>query len=711
MKKRSFRHAFHWQKSGQISILLALIFPVLFVFFAMTVNIGLVVHDKINLQTSADLAAYYAAQKQAEILNTIAHLNYQIRQHWKLLSFRIRGFGSAGLGSDPAGSPQALHPFRSPNPPIDIDWDEKPTVCTQFARFWREKFFLGGDYVDITINECKTQNPTIEGFLPPVALAFNAGFNEVVRSQSLRRVDDIARACRLHGTTNWIVATMWLEAFIKALYHRKKAIKELAENLRDGLDLRGDLIEAGARETFINNLTRSNREAFERDGEFELFNSMNGIEWNRWLVERPLYTVVYYTDSEWVPSGNTGICERGPRPHFTPNLPVHIDDIDIYQTPEMQTLIQRLEFHTQQEINAQVEPDQPDLNLDTIIGYEKNPWYMVYYGIRVQTSPIQPFSPFVGDNVLTMSARAFAKPFGGKIGPWMFDSWPQGRDVSDSSVRIDDTLPPVRDENGDFSLPDPLPVGLASPNYARYPGDDLGLRSFAALRIYQDSLTPSALSHFDFFDRDRFLPPPSVESKYDPLAWRDGAANPFIDARIVEVMAISPDLFDLTYYSIDPRFYKNHDDMSDPGLLFRTTTLDLGGSSDLPRYDPNIFGVFDQWAWANDLGQGTPPDIGSSYRPVGSLPNAPWFVKDWKHLLTGWVPNVQQQFGKCDNKGDLTVGGREEESLPGSCAIGGRMGYSVKLVSRRYLTSDLPLGGVGGGSGKIRNGLTPPFLE
>ena len=26
---------------------------------------------------------------------------------------------------------------------------------------------------------------------------------------------------------------------------------------------------------------------------------MEGVEWNEWLVERPLYTVVYYTDSEW----------------------------------------------------------------------------------------------------------------------------------------------------------------------------------------------------------------------------------------------------------------------------------------------------------------------------------------------------------------------------------------------------------------------------
>ena len=63
---------------GQAAIFVALIFNVLFVFFAMAINVGLVVHDKINLQNSADLAAYYAASKQAEMLNVIAHQNYQI---------------------------------------------------------------------------------------------------------------------------------------------------------------------------------------------------------------------------------------------------------------------------------------------------------------------------------------------------------------------------------------------------------------------------------------------------------------------------------------------------------------------------------------------------------------------------------------------------------------------------------------------------------
>ena len=81
---------------GQMTVFVALIFQVLFVFFAMAINIGLVIHDKINLQNSVDLGAYYGAQKMAEILNVMGHINFQIRQDYKLLAYRMRVIGGMG---------------------------------------------------------------------------------------------------------------------------------------------------------------------------------------------------------------------------------------------------------------------------------------------------------------------------------------------------------------------------------------------------------------------------------------------------------------------------------------------------------------------------------------------------------------------------------------------------------------------------------------
>ena len=81
-------------KRGQIAIFVVLVFQVLFILFAMTINIALVVHDKINFQNSLDLATYYGAKQQAEVLSAMAHINYQMRQNWKLLAWRYRILGT-----------------------------------------------------------------------------------------------------------------------------------------------------------------------------------------------------------------------------------------------------------------------------------------------------------------------------------------------------------------------------------------------------------------------------------------------------------------------------------------------------------------------------------------------------------------------------------------------------------------------------------------
>ena len=117
MKKKKIRRL---HPTGQLSIFIVLIFQALFILFAMSLNVALVVHDKINLQNSVDIAAYYGAMKQAEMMNAIAHINYQIRQSWKLLVWRYRVLGSMGVTHNSASSPtfnDTEHIFRVFTPP------------------------------------------------------------------------------------------------------------------------------------------------------------------------------------------------------------------------------------------------------------------------------------------------------------------------------------------------------------------------------------------------------------------------------------------------------------------------------------------------------------------------------------------------------------------------------------------------------------------
>ena len=671
--------AFLEKQKGQISIFMALIFPVLFVFFAMTINIGLLVHDKINLQNSVDLAAYYAAGKQAEILNAIAHLNYQLRQNWKLLAFRIRGFGNFGF-TDPLP-----HPWigRS-TPPYPGDWNpqatQEATICTQHTG-WKEKAFRNQS--DQTSNLCQKKITTIPAiYVPPLIPGFNDDFNKAINLQTEVFLRDTHDECRHHGTTNWFTGAMWLRAYKKALIVRKLAIKELAEKLRDGKDLLGDEIKDGVQKTFINNLTRSNRKAVV---DFKFLNSMEGKTWDKWLIERPISLEIYYTDTE---CSNTGLSN-----YTSKQLEILPSHDDVYNNTDFRELKRHLD-------NIIRDPGPPNfpINYHSIISYEKNPWYMVYAGVSAKISPQEPFSPLVSGNH-TLVAKAFAKPFGGRIGPWMFSSWPQGEDKSKGGDLIDKSMELSPTPGTDV-------IGFETPNYSRFPGDTLGLKSHDSLSIYRDeffSLSPeNKLSYDDFFDESPLIPPDitTSEEKYDPLIWRKNVTTGLIDGvtvgRILEVMAISPDLFDITYYSIDPQFYINHHNISDSKLLFMRLTLDFGARPG-DRYNPAMFGVLNQWEWMNDLNKSIIKPADFYYSPVG--PAAGWVVKDWRHLLTGWVPPDDDMFGWCDNDGDIT---KKEEFLPGSCGIGGRMGYSVKLVSKKYLMNpNLPLGG--GNNGQIKN--------
>ncbi|MCB0357887.1 MAG: hypothetical protein KDD40_12810, partial [Bdellovibrionales bacterium] len=134
---------------GQLAIFVVLVFQVLFVLFAMAINVALIVHDKINLQNAVDLAAYYAAAKQAEMLNAMAHQNYQIRQSYKLLAWRYRVLGTTGLLQ--SGGVKAVQYYHPSNPGInnfninETEWfgaavsdpNRLPVVCINYVPTWQ----------------------------------------------------------------------------------------------------------------------------------------------------------------------------------------------------------------------------------------------------------------------------------------------------------------------------------------------------------------------------------------------------------------------------------------------------------------------------------------------------------------------------------------------------------------------------------------------
>lgn len=135
------------KQRGQITILLAVSITLLMAMVAMVINVGMLVHAKINLQNSADLAAYAGAAVQARAMTKIGHLNYELRRNYKEFLYKYYVVGNVSLSQFPgltnaaSGGDDTPFNFRQSrgNPPSGIF---PPRVCViqkaedQFCDFY-----------------------------------------------------------------------------------------------------------------------------------------------------------------------------------------------------------------------------------------------------------------------------------------------------------------------------------------------------------------------------------------------------------------------------------------------------------------------------------------------------------------------------------------------------------------------------------------------
>ncbi len=654
---------------GQAAIFIALMFNVLFVFFAMAINVALVVHDKINLQNSVDLAVYYAAAKQAEMLNVIAHENYAIRQSYKLLSWRYRTLGTMGLYK------KAQHPMYTGSmsdtaflPAI------KPSLCIMYKPTW--------DEVPDGENLCNEEKLSIPALPEVKVIAGFLGINHGIAALSRQLRKQFDDQCSGLAATNWWFAMTILQAFRIDQRNRKGIIYALGDVLSRGepgdfLDIDGNSVLQGARQTFLKNLTYANRQSFESgNGTFQMLNSLEGIDPRQWLSQIEIVPTIIYTDVD-----QSGNCTAVPRPVQT--LPVRPESIKrLRQAPPEGFGASDLIPWAQASLIS-------DPEYQYSIGVEKNPWYMAYVGIKATTFPRQIFFPF-GDGV-NMVARGFAKPFGGRIGPWFQDRWEKGAQTSSGNL-TDPLVAPRAVAGGLLNSPDDT---RRLPNYSRFPGDKLGMSSNMAL----NSVTGLRALTASFNSYMNIKADMSEGAPNDILAASPGGGTVVPQIRKLELAAIAPDLFDITYYSIEPNFLDNY-----YGKL-RSNIGRFRIPPNIPvRSDLGHIGTTSEYSIQNQM------DLARSENL--QKPEAYYFVRDKAHLLTGWLPgpgtyNYEvgaslSNFGKCARNDD---GFRDKN--PGSCvAGGGRTGYSVKMINRDALFSaGHQIGGPGVGASSI---LNPP---
>lgn len=673
-------------EKGQTSIFVALIFQVLFILFAMALNIGMVVHDKINLQNSVDLAAYYAAQRQAEWLNVIAHTNYQIRQGFKLFAWRYKVIGSQGMdGKMQSGKPTEMHPSYTSNM-NEAKWEyaDKPIACISNSKKWSTR--------PDNDNLCRSVQSPIPK-LPEIKVM--ASFNPVnmaIAQLTAQIQKNLDQNCSVGGAYSWYWAAAAAQAYRSDQYNRLKSIEQYSNILAMGnpWDINGQRISTGAKKTFEKNLTQGNLGGVQ---EFKMFNSLQGLVMQQWLSKILIQPTVWYIDAD-TSSGCRGI----PRDIVAlPKEPAGLNFLinQLHAQPLMDWMDSMNTFITGNDYSY-------------TLGVEKNPWYMAYVGIEAKTVSKPIFFPF--GNGVELTARAFAKPFGGRIGPWYYNTWPSSASSS-SGERVDKMVPARLNPTGGFldgSDTDRLP------DHAKYPGDELGLKSFMAqnaLNSLGRDLDDANEWNIDWYSDIWKNIETSVPETGDRLAW-DRYKNAAPILRQYEIAAVAPDLFDITYYSIEPNFYGNYlrNLQAVKNKIFSDTTVMLRGDLGYrPGTGLNTFSVQDQIKVAESSVAGVSGNLRKS-QPF-------YFVRDRTDLLTDWMsgPNHgaadnysqidDKFFGECQIP-DNSQGSRDPgvTSQPGSClARGGRTGYSVKIISKDALLSDEWEIGGGNEKGAIKN--------
>ncbi|MCC6276841.1 MAG: Tad domain-containing protein [Oligoflexia bacterium] len=675
---------------GQISILIAILFQVLFVFFAMVINVGVLVHDKINLQNSTDIAAYYGAMKQAEIFNAMAHVNYQIRQAWKLMAWRLWTLADAGRNRDfdsYSTNQGGRRPPLSDGPPTYVNSSfTGPLVCLQNP-FWFENNWEIRNNRPVSRrtslqNLCKNSNinyrlPVIPSFgldrLPIVGQILGPLFRF-----SRESANRITGQCDRAGYDNYVMAFKILASYKNAVRDRRAAMRRLqnlflaSRRADDFTDLFGNSVRATVEKTFRNNLTSTNAPGVE----FEFSHSLT----QPFLTPIEVRAFVKYMDLR----GGTGTCDGQPqdiiiKPRDTPAT---------NQIVQAATFYAATDYSNAQPTSAQafaLETTSGNTPIKSLVGFEKNPWILAYVHVRAKSKPRMIFSP-LGSGTVELLAESYAMPFGGRVGPWYGKTWGPGDGQSSGQGTADrvDPLLPIRMGSGIPSL------NGNHPNYSRFPGDRYG----ASSRISRSAGLFAVHSRRGPNDRD--MPKHMIddyglllESDGDPkedLIVYNSSGRQNYPVRMAEIAAISPDLFDAAYYSIHPEFNRWIEDRGGPQASFVTQNVcnekcfDFGTNRQAIQ-SRTFFTVRNQILF-NFRGAGNPTIPADAY----------WFIRNPENIHTSWSEGLA-------NPGTYnTFEGIGEES-----AKGGRSGYSVKIVSRRFLTKgNLPLGG-GSVTGSIRN--------
>ena len=520
-------------------------------------------------------------QKQAEVLNAMAHINYQMRQNWKLLSWRYRILGTL---TQKDGWPGGADNDRPPNPRdawcpqnkknggeigISPGSQQKP-ACRgakdnpyYFVCVSNDAWKRGVEPSDTSMCELVGQ------YVPPVEVEiYETGPMNLLATfaipatNALRALEQkMQRSCPVEKALNYLTAQLFLTQARLDQKDRKVMMEELyKKTLFDDKDLDGAPIYEGVKKVFYHNLSESNRESVGPNVDDasrvlrDPHNSFSQQDFGQifhWINTAPTLNYLHI-------GGGASDCSNYtiyPHTHYggsnsATNLASFFRDLKSGNSNPWASFIQGQVQNQMEKLflinnRSQITEDSSNPLATMTLGFYKDPNKQLYYGLYADMEYQKAHQLFGLWGDVRFKASSFAKPFGGRFGP------DPGRDP----------LIPYRLEGGGGAAVLSYGSWRQQPNYSRWPGDKLGLVDSKLHRSPINFLNKQSASHWQnnpqVYTVDAFLhlAVHKTGNMHDPLAHpippgNSAQINHIHFMRMMELMALWPDAYDIAHYSI-----------------------------------------------------------------------------------------------------------------------------------------------------------------
>lgn len=450
-------------EKGQMSIFLAVVVVVITGLLAFIVNIGMFVKAKINLQNAVDSAAYSGASVQARYLTNVAYMNWHMRNVYKEWMFKYYVLGQLGLKdlkdgtspnvdfrlpplveglvADPSNTSLGDRPEYNIRDPFNV-----PSVCINFSE---------------SFNICSTYS--LPG-LPRYESLGLPGIDETHNTFIRNLVEQKAKDCSARSSINFTVARQWTYGLSRNDVPIAPGTPQIALD-RDGAFPRA--LEAAIRirnlERIINEPPKNNvssnansalcntigctdlasLEAQSSNGQAPIHERTSKAFWAgfRTLSKSPdninnsLKNTFVLTELAPQPKPASSSLERSLSYYLIPDgggYEGYSSDVKHYLDLQL-NLVNYAIFYTlfttvEANSNAGSAPiDQASCSSTKVaipvpgypLGYTKNPNLITYYAVKGEAYFTGLFNPF--QDPVRMVAYSAAKPFGGRIGPKLFN--------------------------------------------------------------------------------------------------------------------------------------------------------------------------------------------------------------------------------------------------------------------------------------------------